>query len=76
MDIKIGAKKDGTITAATAMLRYQDGAFPGIWGMLGAMTAYACYDLKNVKTVGHDVLVNRPKVAASSALGAYGGVRR
>ncbi|MDA9298131.1 molybdopterin-dependent oxidoreductase [Pseudomonadales bacterium] len=76
MDIKIGAKKDGTITAATAMLRYQDGAFPGIWGMLGAMTAYACYDLKNVKTVGHDVLVNRPKVAAyrapSAPMAAFG----
>ena len=76
MDIKIGAKKDGTITAATAILRYQDGAFPGIWGMLGAMTAYACYDLKNVKTVGHDVLVNRPKVAAyrapSAPMAAFG----
>ena len=76
MDIKIGAKKDGTITAATATLRYQDGAFPGIWGMLGAMTAYACYDLPNVKTVAYDVLVNRPKVAAyrapSAPMAAFG----
>ena len=60
-------KKNGKITAATAHLRYQDGAFPGIWAMLGSMTAYACYDLKNVKTVGYDVLVNRPKVAAYRA---------
>ena len=67
VDVKIGAKKDGTITAASATLRYQDGAFPGIWGMLGGMTAYACYDLKNVKTVAYDVLVNRPKVAAYRA---------
>ncbi|GIT49257.1 MAG: hypothetical protein Ct9H300mP14_11850 [Gammaproteobacteria bacterium] len=36
--------------------------------MLGAMTSYACYDLKNVKTVGYDILVNRPKVAAYRAL--------
>ena len=57
MDIKIGATKDGRITAASAELRYQCGAFPGIWGMLGAMTAWACYDLKNVKAVGFDVLV-------------------
>ena len=35
--------------------------------MLGAMTSYACYDLKNVKTVGYDILVNRPKVAAYRA---------
>ena len=31
------------------------------------MTAFACYDLKNVKTVGFEVLVNRPKVAAYRA---------
>jgi CO/xanthine dehydrogenase Mo-binding subunit len=67
IDVKIGARKDGTITAAYAALRYQGGAFPGNWGMLGAMTAFACYDLKNVKTVGYDVLVNRPKVAAYRA---------
>lgn len=67
VDVKIGATKDGRITAATATLRYQDGPFPGIWGMLGAMTAYACYDLENVKTVAYDVLVNRPKVAAYRA---------
>ncbi len=67
VDVKIGAKKDGTITAATATLRYQNGAFPAIWAMLGAMTSYACYNLKNVKTVGYDVLVNRPKVTAYRA---------
>jgi len=76
IDVKIGAKKDGTITAASATLRYQNGAFPANWGMIGAMTAYACYDLKNVKTVGYDVLVNRPKVAAyrapSAPMAAFG----
>lgn len=64
MDVKIGAKKDGTITSAFIECRYSDGAFPGIWGMLGGMTAWACYDLKNCQSVGVDVLVNRPKVAA------------
>ncbi|MGE0624368.1 MAG: xanthine dehydrogenase family protein molybdopterin-binding subunit [Pseudomonadales bacterium] len=76
MDIKIGARKDGRITAASAVLRYQDGPYPGPWGMLGAMTAYACYDLPNVKTVAYDVLVNRPKVAAyrapSAPMAAFG----
>jgi CO/xanthine dehydrogenase Mo-binding subunit len=67
IDVKIGAKKDGTITAAEATLRYQDGAFPYMWAELGAMTSFACYDLKNVKTVGYDVIVNRPKVAAYRA---------
>lgn len=76
VDVKIGATKDGKITAALAVLRYQDGAFPGIWGMLGAMTSFACYDIKNVKSVGYDVLVNRPKVAAyrapSAPMAAFG----
>ena len=76
VDVKIGAKKDGTITAASAELRYSTGAFPGIWGMLGAMTAFACYDLKNVKSVGYNVLCNRPKVTAyrapSAPMAAFG----
>ena len=42
MDVKIGAKKDGTITSAFIECRYSDGPFPGIWGMLGGMTAWAC----------------------------------
>jgi len=67
VDVKIGVKRDGTITAGLATLRYQDGAFPGIWGMLGAMTSWACYDLPNVKAIGYDVLVNRPKVTAYRA---------
>jgi CO/xanthine dehydrogenase Mo-binding subunit len=67
IDVKIGAKKDGTITAARADLRYSCGPYIGMWAELGAMTAFACYDLKNVKTVGYEVLVNRPKVAAYRA---------
>jgi CO/xanthine dehydrogenase Mo-binding subunit len=67
IDVKIGATKDGKITGASATLRYQDGAFPAIWGMLGAMTSWACYDLENVQSVAYDVLVNRPKVAAYRA---------
>lgn len=76
MDIKIGAKKDGTITAAQSILRYQNGAFPATWAMMGAMTSFACYDLKNCKSVGYDVLCNRPKVAAyrapSAPMAAFG----
>jgi CO/xanthine dehydrogenase Mo-binding subunit len=67
VDVKVGVRKDGTIAAAQATLRYQGGAFPGSWAELGAMTAFACYDLKNVKTVGIDVIVNRPKTAAYRA---------
>ncbi len=67
IDIKIGITKDGTITAGDATLRYSNGPYVGPWAMLGAMTAFACYDLKNVRTVGYEVLVNRPKTTAYRA---------
>ncbi len=67
IDVKIGAKKDGTVTAAFAELRYQNGAFPFTWAEFGAMTAFACYDFKNVKSVSKDVVLNRPKCAAYRA---------
>jgi CO/xanthine dehydrogenase Mo-binding subunit len=67
IDVRIGARRDGTITAASAELRYSCGPYADIWAELAAMTSFACYDLKNVKTVGYEVLVNRPKTAAYRA---------
>ena len=67
IDVKIGARKDGIITAALATLRYSCGPYCGIWAELGAMTAFACYNLENVRSVGYEVLVNRPKTAAYRA---------
>ena len=34
------------------------------------MSAFACYDLENVRAVGYDVVTNRPKQAAYRAPGA------
>ncbi|HEX5600811.1 MAG TPA: molybdopterin cofactor-binding domain-containing protein, partial [Hyphomicrobiaceae bacterium] len=70
MKVKIGAKRDGRITAAEALLKYQAGAFQGSPIGPGAMSAFAPYDLESVKTVGYDVVTNRPKVAAYRAPGA------
>ncbi|MDX3975507.1 xanthine dehydrogenase family protein molybdopterin-binding subunit [Shinella sp.] len=67
IDVKIGALKDGTIVAADATLRYSCGPYAGSWAEVGAMTAFACYKLENVRTVGYEVLVNRPKTAAYRA---------
>jgi CO/xanthine dehydrogenase Mo-binding subunit len=67
IDVKIGAKKDGTVTAAFAELRYTSGCFPGNWAEFGAMTAWACYDFKNVKSLSKDAVSNRPKTAAYRA---------
>ena len=68
--IKIGATSGGRITAAEATLMYQAGAFPGSPVGPGCMCAFAPYDLENVRIVGYDVVVNRPKVAAYRAPGA------
>jgi CO/xanthine dehydrogenase Mo-binding subunit len=38
MDIKIGVKKDGTVTAAFAELRYQNGAFPFTWAEMRSLS--------------------------------------
>ncbi|CUK09787.1 4-hydroxybenzoyl-CoA reductase subunit alpha [Ruegeria denitrificans] len=70
MDIKIGMKKDGTISAAQGVFRLQGGAFPGAPGDMTAMCAFAPYNLTNVSQIGYDVMANRPKQAAYRAPGA------
>ncbi|MBT5110274.1 MAG: xanthine dehydrogenase family protein molybdopterin-binding subunit [Rhodospirillaceae bacterium] len=70
MVIKIGATKDGKITAGEAVLKFQAGAYAGSPVQPAAMCAFAPYDLENVKVVGYDVVTNRPKVAAYRAPGA------
>jgi len=69
-DVKIGMTKDGRITAAYAFLKYQGGAFPCGTIQLGAMSAFAAYDLDAVRTEGINTMTNRPKQAAYRAPGA------
>ncbi len=70
MKVKIGAKRDGTITAADGTFMFQAGAFPGSPVVNGCMCAFSRYDLPNVRTTGYDVVVNRPKAAAYRAPGS------
>jgi CO/xanthine dehydrogenase Mo-binding subunit len=67
--VKIGATKDGKITAGEALLKFQAGAFPGSPVQPAAMCAFAPYDLAHVKVIGYDVVTNSPKVAAYRAPG-------
>ncbi|MEQ1614722.1 MAG: molybdopterin cofactor-binding domain-containing protein, partial [Hyphomicrobiaceae bacterium] len=68
--VKIGATKDGRITAAQGTWNLQAGAFPGspIRGAVGC--AFTPYDIANVHATGYDVLCNRPKATAYRAPGA------
>src|SRR5262244_2995726 len=62
--VKVGATREGRITAADALLRYQAGAFQGSPVQPGCMCVFAPYEIENVRVIGFDVVVNRPKVAA------------
>src|SRR5258705_1651344 len=70
MTVKIGIRKDGRLTGAHAEIRFPGGAFAGSPVDLGAMSAFACYELDHVRAVGYDVVTNRPKQAAYRAPGA------
>ena len=70
MDVTVGMRKDGRITAAQGEFRLQGGAFPGAPMEYTAMCAFAPYNLDNVKCVGLDILCNRPKQAAYRAPGS------
>ena len=67
---KIGANKDGKITAAELRLSFEAGAFPGSPVGAGSMTVLAPYDLENFQIDGFDVVVNKPKTCAYRAPGA------
>ena len=68
--VKIGAKNDGTITAAEVELAFEAGAYPGSPVPAGAQCALAPYDIENGTVDGYDVVVNKPKTAAYRAPGA------
>jgi len=67
--IKIGAKKDGTITAMQAELAYEAGAYPGSPVGAGMNGIFAPYDCPNQVIDGYDVVVNMSKTAAYRAPG-------
>jgi xanthine dehydrogenase molybdenum-binding subunit len=70
MKVKIGATRDGKITAAEVWLAYEAGAFPGSPFAPGAMCALGPYVVENLRIDSFDVVVNRPKVAAYRAPGS------
>ena len=70
MRVKIGASKDGRITAAYTDMAFQGGAFPSSPADMGAESAFACYDLEHCQSISYDVVCNRPRAAAYRAPGA------
>ena len=69
MRTKIGATKDGKITAAQIWMAFEAGAFPG--SPIGGATLCATgpYNIENLLVDGYDVVVNKQKVQAYRAPG-------
>ncbi len=67
--LKMGATRDGRITAAEADVVYQAGAFRGANLRGAANCMFSAYNLKNAHILAWDVVVNRPKASAYRAPG-------
>ncbi len=70
LKVKMGATNDGRLTAATAYMAYEAGAYPGSPVGAGAGCIFTPYDIPNVQIDGYDVCVNKPKTNAYRAPGA------
>ncbi|MEM1230289.1 MAG: xanthine dehydrogenase family protein molybdopterin-binding subunit [Pseudomonadota bacterium] len=68
--LKLAATGSGRITAVDAQLWYEAGGYAGAPVGPGCMSMLAPYQIENFRLRGHDVLVNKPKVAAYRAPGA------
>ncbi|HYF92703.1 MAG TPA: xanthine dehydrogenase family protein molybdopterin-binding subunit [Symbiobacteriaceae bacterium] len=68
---KVGARRDGTITALEGWLAYEVGAFADSAVGSGVSCMFAPYSkVSNLRLDGYDVLTNRPRISAYRAPGA------
>ena len=67
---KTGCKRDGTLTAVEAELKYDAGCIPGSSVGAGCQTFIAPYKTPNLKITGYDVVTNKTRVQAYRAPGA------
>lgn len=68
--VKMGATRDGRLTAAQCHLAFEAGAYPGSAVGAGCQTILAPYDIPNVRIDGYDVVLNKPRTFAYRAPGA------
>ena len=70
IEIKIGAKRDGTMTALRGRVVMDSGAFPGAPMSIATVLLGAVYEIPNYKLDGYEVLTNKPSVTSYRAPGA------
>jgi CO/xanthine dehydrogenase Mo-binding subunit len=68
--VKVGARRDGTLTAIQARLVYDAGAYPGAPLRSAIRRVFSHYRTPNLKIDAYDVVTNKPHVAAYRAPGA------
>jgi len=71
IDVKIGAKRDGRITALKARVVMDTGAYPGAPMSIGTILCGGSYKLENFELDGYEVLTNKASVGAYRAPGAF-----
>lgn len=67
---KTGCKRDGTLTAVEADLKYDAGCIPGSAVGAACQTFIAPYKTPNLKIIGYDIVTNKTRVQAYRAPGA------
>ncbi|MAG34062.1 MAG: oxidoreductase [Deltaproteobacteria bacterium] len=70
IQMRLGARRDGTLVAAEARFDFEAGAFRGSAVPAACMTAFSAYRVPNFESVGYDVIVNKPKVGPYRGPGA------
>lgn len=69
-DVKVGAKKDGTITAIQARAVFDSGAYSATPINVAALLLGGYYKTDNMEITGFEVLTNKPGVGAYRAPGS------
>ena len=69
LTVKVGAKKDGTITGCYVRMVYDAGAFPGSPIAGATVVSFGPYKCDNMKLEAYDVVTNKPRVQAYRAPG-------
>jgi|DewCreStandDraft_5_1066085.scaffolds.fasta_scaffold00408_62 CO/xanthine dehydrogenase Mo-binding subunit len=70
VNLKVGMKRDGTLTALQAQVIFDAGAFPGAPVMAGCLLIGGFYKCPNLDIQGYEVLTNKVSVGALRAPGA------
>ena len=68
--VKIGADKEGKLTAGDAYIAFESGGYPGSPVGAAAMCVFSCYELPNGRIDYYDVVVNKPRSFAYRAPGS------